>query len=98
MKKSELKSGMTCVDVCGREWRVLLSSDTGDILSLVSNPSTSAILHVFSEDLHCNTAPTYDIASVSCHRGSLLWSRHDIAITIDGVSYSISDLRSLIKK
>lgn len=114
MKKYELKTGMNIYFKNGKIATVLLNTKHGDIYSETNNndPFTSTWnnLKSFPESL-CDWKDTFEIYMVTnpigrshylCYKEDneeVVWKKTENTIlTLDGVEYSESTLRSLIKK
>lgn len=110
MKKSDLKTGMTVL--LERNDKRLILKDCGDIGDTTCNPDRKFCadgrlryydffsLSKWNEDLTANsTLEKMDIIEVHSIYGEVLWERKpEKTFELDGISYSQSTLRSLIKK
>jgi hypothetical protein len=109
MKKSGLRSGMM-VEFTTRSQRalILLNSNQGDVTCDLTPEHCDYGgyrhcnyygLDKYNDDLTEKTNVTGDIIRVYNEYGQLLWERPEKTfIKLDGVEYSESTLRSLIKK
>ena len=104
MKKSDLKTGMRVVNASGRAYVVMILDHDAHIVC----GNSWDRLDNFSDDLK-NAHPHLNIQSVykqpHAHdllnpneMGEKIWEREETILTLDGVEYSESTLRSLIKK
>ena len=109
MKNSDLKTGMQIEQSNGKRRLVLIGCSHENRTTTLVNAQPDNVngfnrlidyfpLSKWNEDLTTDSSVVLDIVKIYSAYGELLWEREDIAITIDGVDYSESTLRSLIRK
>jgi len=99
MKKSELKSGMRCIDRNGESWYVLLNSEIGDILVLKDYFTDFNYLRTFTDEmLSDDSLVGHDIMKVYSREGELLWERDMMTVTMGDKVYTERDIMFLINK
>ena len=111
MRKSDLKTGMQIEKRNGNRYVVMLDTMRGDVYVRV-NGTKHGELNFFNDDLTYNNNSGFDIVAVyespltyryltrEFDESECIWKRKEEkpVVTLDGVEYSESTLRSMIKK